>query len=89
MEPKKRSMGASERDEQARSAFREHVKLLDPRKFVFVDESGINITLAPLYGWAPKGERAHGKAPRNWEKNITLIASLSAPLYLLKGSERL
>jgi len=43
-----------------------------------VDESGTNITLAPLYGWAPKGERAYGKAPRNWEKNITLIASLSA-----------
>ena len=25
-----------------------------------------------------RGERAYGKAPRNWEKNITLIASLSA-----------
>ena len=71
-------MGASERDEQARSAFREYVKLLDWRKLVFVDESGTNITLAPLYGWAPKGERAYGKAPRNWDKNITLIASLSA-----------
>jgi transposase len=71
-------MGASERDEQARSAFREYVKLLDWRKLVFVDESGTNITLAPLYGWAPRGERAYGKAPRNWDKNITLIASLSA-----------
>jgi transposase len=70
-------MGASERDEKARSAFRESVKRLDPKKFVFVDESGTNITLAPLYGWAPKGERAYGKAPRNWEKNITLIASMS------------
>jgi transposase len=78
MEPKKRSMGASERNEEPRSAFRERVKLLDPRRLVFVDESGTNITLAPLYGWAPKGERAYGKAPRNWEKNITLIASLSA-----------
>jgi transposase len=71
-------MGASERDEQARSAFREYVKLLDWRDLVFVDESGTNITLAPLYGWAPKGERAYGKAPRNWDKNITLLASLSA-----------
>jgi transposase len=71
-------MGASERNEQARNAFRERLKLLDARKLVFVDESGTNITLAPLYGWAPKGERAYGKAPRNWEKNITLIASLSA-----------
>jgi transposase len=42
-----------------------------------VDECGTNITLAPLYGWAPRGERAYGKAPRNWEKNITLIAAMS------------
>ena len=72
-------MGASERNEQARGAFRERLKRsLDPKKLVFVDESGTNITLAPLYGWAPKGERVYGKAPRNWEKNVTLIASLSA-----------
>ena len=70
-------MGASERDQRARSAFRARVRFLDPRKLVFVDESGTNITLAPLYGWAPRGERAYGKAPRNWEKNITLIASIS------------
>jgi transposase len=75
---KKDRWAPSERDEQARSAFREYVKLLDWRDLVFVDESGTNITLAPLYGWAPKGERAYGKAPRNWDKNITLIASLSA-----------
>ncbi len=71
-------MGASERNEEARGAFRERLKSLDPNKLVFVDESGTNITLAPLYGWAPKGERVYGKAPRNWEKNVTLIASLSA-----------
>ena len=70
-------MGASERDQRARSVFRARVRFLDPRKLVFVDESGTNITLAPLYGWAPRGERAYGKAPRNWEKNITLIASIS------------
>ena len=71
-------MGASERNEQARGAFRERLKSLDPKKLVFVDEIGTNITLAPLYGWAPKGERVYGKTPRNWEKNVTLIASLSA-----------
>ena len=43
-----------------------------------MDECGTNIALAPLYARAPKGERAFGKAPRNWGKNVTLIASLSA-----------
>jgi hypothetical protein len=70
-------MGAFERHEKARSAWRGTVKPLDPRKLVSVDESGTNITLAPLYGWAPKGERAYRKAPRNRKQNITLIASLT------------
>ena len=70
-------MGASERDEAARSAWRERVSKLDPKKLVFVDECGTNISLTTLYGRAPKGERSYGKAPRNWGKNLTLIASLS------------
>jgi transposase len=78
MEQKKRSMGASERDEEARSAWRDKVKLLDPKNLVFVDESGTNIALAALYARAPKGQRAYGKAPRNWGKNVTLIAALCA-----------
>jgi hypothetical protein len=78
MESKKRSMGASERDEQARSAWRKRVRLLDPKRLVFVEECGTNVALAPLYARALKGQRAFGKAPRNWDKNITLIASLSA-----------
>jgi transposase len=53
------------------------VKPIDPRRLVFVDECSTNIALTPLYARAPKGERACGKAPRNWGKNVTLIASLS------------
>jgi hypothetical protein len=34
-------------------------------------------SLAPLYRWARKGERAHQKSPRNWGKNITLLSSIS------------
>ncbi len=44
---------------------------------MFVDECSTNIALTTLYARAPRGERAYGKAPRNWGKNITLIASLS------------
>jgi transposase len=53
------------------------VRLLDLGRLVFVDECSTNIALTRLYARAPKGERAFGKAPRNWGKNITLIASLS------------
>ncbi len=44
---------------------------------VFVDECGTNITLTRLYARAPRWERAFGKAPRNWDKNVTLIAAMS------------
>ncbi len=69
MEPKKRSVGASERDEWLRVAWRVMVASeagIDARRLVFVDEMGTNTSLAPLYGWSRRGGRAHLKAPRNW-----------------------
>jgi transposase len=44
---------------------------------VFVDECSTNIALVPRYARAPKGERASGKAPRNWGPNVTLISSIT------------
>jgi transposase len=83
-------VAASERDEEARSAWRERVARLDPRRLVFVDECGTNIGLTPLRARAPKGERAHGRAPRNRGKNTTLVAALTSegmgPSVAVEGS---
>jgi hypothetical protein len=71
-------VGASERDEFLRAAWRSLVAgEIDARRLVFVDEMGANISLAPLYGWSRRGERAFLSVPRNWGKNITLLASMS------------
>jgi transposase len=51
---------------------------IDAGRFVFVDECGAHTSLAPLYAWSRKGERARFKVPRNWGANITLLASMSA-----------
>ncbi len=63
---------------------------MDPKRLIFVDESSTNIALTPRYARAPKGERAYGKAPRNWGKNITLISSITAegmgPSMSIEGS---
>ena len=57
---------------------------------MFVDESSTNVALTPRYGRAPKGERAFGKAPRNWGKNVTLISSVTlegmGPSMSIEGS---
>jgi DDE superfamily endonuclease len=70
-------LGATERNEEERAAWRGEVNELPARQLVFVDECGSNIALTPIYARAPKGERAQGGVPRNRGKNTTLIASLS------------
>ena len=91
MDPKKRSVGASERDEWLRAAWRTLVaEGLDADRLVFVDEMGANTSLAPLYAWSRRGERALASVPRNWGANVTLLASMSAegmgPCLAVEGS---
>ncbi len=77
VDPKKRMLGAAERDERRRKMWYRIVRNIDARRLVFVDESGATIALARRYGWAPKGARSHGSVPRNYGTNLTLFASLS------------
>ncbi len=77
LDAQKKTLAASERREEDRASFRKQVKPLDAKRLVFVDESGSNIALTPLYARAPRGQRAHGSVPRNRGKNTTLLASLS------------
>jgi transposase len=77
VDSKKKSMGATERNEEERATWREQVSKLESHHLVFVDECGTNIALTPLYARAPKGQRANDRVPRNRGKNMTLIASLS------------
>ena len=84
-------MGASERDEFLRAAWRSLVaREIHAERLVFVDEMGANISLAPLYAWSRRGERAFGSVPRNWGKNVTLLASMSSegmgPCLAVEGS---
>ena len=73
----KKSIGATERTEEERAVWRERASSLPTDALVFIDETGSNIALTPLYARAPRGERARGKVPRNRGKNTTLIAALS------------
>ena len=92
MEPKKRSLGAGERDEFLRAAWWRLVVAgeVDAERLVFVDEMGANVSLSPLYAWSRRGVRAHAKTPRNWGKNVTLLASITrrglGPCLAVEGS---
>jgi transposase len=71
-------VGASERDEFLRAAWRVLVSgRLDGRRFVFVDECSTNTSLSPIYGWSRRGKRVCFEVPRNWGANVTLLSSMS------------
>lgn len=53
------------------------VRSIDARRLVFVDEFGVNVRLARLFGWAPRGVRSRGSVPRNYGKNLSVCAALS------------
>ena len=65
-------------------------RAIDAERFVFVDEMGTNVSLSPLYAWSRRGQRALGSAPRNWGKNVTLLASITCrglgPCLAVEGS---
>jgi len=50
---------------------------VEPERLVFVDECGTHTSLAPLYGYAPIGERLRLSVPRKRGKNTTLLSSMS------------
>jgi transposase len=47
-------------------------------RLVFVDECGTHTSLAPIYGYAPRGERLYLPVPRNRGKNTTLLSSMTS-----------
>jgi transposase len=77
LDTEKKTLGATERDEAARTAYRAQVAWYDQASVVVVDECGSNINLTPIYARAPKGERAVDQVPRNTEQNTTLIAAMT------------
>jgi len=72
-------VGASERDEFLRAAWQALVAgEIGAERLVFVDEMGSNTSLAALYAWSRRGDRARCSVPRNRGKNTTLLASMTS-----------
>jgi putative transposase len=62
---------------------------IEPERLVFLDETWTKTNMAPLRGWAPRGERLPTKVPQGRWKTTTFVAALrldriEAP-WLLEG----
>jgi transposase len=56
-------------------------------RLIFIDESGINLSMARACARSIRGQRATGHVPKNWGGSVTLCAGIGlrgvvAPLYL-------
>jgi transposase len=86
---KKKSLHAQEQDtpenRERREAWQEQMKPIDPRLWVFVDESGATTEMTRRYGRAPRGERVREATPAGHWSTLTL---LGATLRQAQGRER-
>jgi transposase len=78
--PEKKTLRATEGDcakvDQARAAWEEKIRTVDPNRFVCVDETGTNLAMTRRYARAEGQARAHGHAPKNPGENVSVIGSL-------------
>jgi putative transposase len=49
---------------------------VDASRLVFIDETWTRTDMAPLRGWAPRGERLEAKVPHRHWKTTTFLAAL-------------
>lgn len=80
-EPK--TLHASEQDRAdvvaARAAWRAELCAgMDPARFVFLGETGVDTAMAPAYARAPRGQRAIGRVPGGHWKRLTILGALAA-----------
>ena len=59
-----------------RAQWRRYQGRIDPARLVFIDETWTKTNMAPLRGWAPRGERLKAKVPHRRWKTMTFLAAL-------------
>ncbi len=47
------------------------------KELIFLDESGVDLSLARLRARAPRGKRAHGKRPSKRGKRVSMMSAIS------------
>ncbi|MEI9985568.1 MAG: IS630 family transposase [Aliidongia sp.] len=76
----KKTMVATERERpdvaRRRAQWLKHRIGIDPARLVFIDETWTKTNMAPLRGWAPRGERLIGHAPFGHWNTMTFLAAL-------------
>lgn len=62
--------------QQQRVEFWQLVQGILAKDLIFIDESGVNLSLVRLFARSPKGQRAYGTRPQTRGKNVSLISAI-------------
>lgn len=77
---KKKSLHAQEQEtpriRRRRRRWRKQAAAIDPRKLVFVDESGATTAMACIRGRAPAGQRVAGAVPHGHWQVMTMLGAI-------------
>jgi putative transposase len=76
----KKTLIASERDRpdivRRRAQWTRYQRRIALTRLVFIDETWTKTNMAPLRGWAPRGQRLKAKVPHGRWKTMTFLAAL-------------
>jgi transposase len=77
---KKMTLIAAEQDRpdvaRRRAQWTKYRDRIDPARLVFIDETWTKTNMAPLRGWAPRGQRLKAKVPHGRWQTMTFMAAL-------------
>lgn len=59
-----------------RAAFQAWAATVDPRRLVFLDESGANLAMGRSHAWLPRGTELIEPRPMNWGENLTMVGAM-------------
>jgi transposase len=59
-----------------RSQWKKYQQRIDPARLVFIDETWAKTNMAPIHGWARRGQRLRAHVPHGHWKTLTFIAAL-------------
>jgi transposase len=59
-----------------REAFLNKIRRVPFERLVFLDESGMNVSMSRSHAWMKRGEELVDRVPMNWGKNLTLLGAI-------------
>jgi hypothetical protein len=62
------------------------VQGIPAENLIFIDESGVNLSLIRQFARAPKGKRAYGSRPQKRSKNVSVIGAIGLKGVITKYS---